>query len=209
MVPKDIEKIFIEEFGIIFNNQGNTEYDCPACLKKNEIIKLDNPVLYLFKNYSCFTCRSPITVGLWPLQEYSQDKPLTYWGHETALHPAVFAILEHYGITLSFKYSSEAGFSYWRQICPHCKVAQGDYHIREYFNLVKSDPKLYEIHQCDILHCSRCLRTFEKHDLNNICFRCNRPVSEKVKYYCLSHEKLFKGNIYCYDCQRIIKQQEK
>lgn len=34
------------------------------------------------------------------------------------------------------------------------------------------------------------------------CVTCGKPVSEKVRDYCLSHEKRFNGKVYCYDHQR-------
>jgi restriction system protein len=34
------------------------------------------------------------------------------------------------------------------------------------------------------------------------CARCGKPVSEKVRDYCLSHEQRFGGKVYCYDHQR-------
>jgi restriction system protein len=37
---------------------------------------------------------------------------------------------------------------------------------------------------------------------NDVCVVCNKPVSEKVKQYCLSNKQRFSGNIYCYDHQR-------
>lgn len=35
-----------------------------------------------------------------------------------------------------------------------------------------------------------------------ICARCGKPVTNKVKEYCLSNPKRFNGRIYCYDHQR-------
>lgn len=35
-----------------------------------------------------------------------------------------------------------------------------------------------------------------------ICARCGKPVTNKVKDYCLSNPKRFNGRIYCYDHQR-------
>jgi restriction system protein len=35
-----------------------------------------------------------------------------------------------------------------------------------------------------------------------VCTMCGKPVSEKVKDYCLNHQKRFGGKIYCYDHQR-------
>ena len=35
----------------------------------------------------------------------------------------------------------------------------------------------------------------------NKCVICNKPVSDKVKSYCLSNPK-FNGNIYCYEHQK-------
>ncbi|OMD48468.1 hypothetical protein BSK61_24460 [Paenibacillus odorifer] len=37
-----------------------------------------------------------------------------------------------------------------------------------------------------------------------ICARCGKPVTHKVKEYCLSNTKRFKGRIYCYDHQRML-----
>lgn len=37
-----------------------------------------------------------------------------------------------------------------------------------------------------------------------ICARCGKPVTNKVKEYCLSNPKRFNGRIYCYDHQRTI-----
>jgi restriction system protein len=35
-----------------------------------------------------------------------------------------------------------------------------------------------------------------------VCAGCSSPVSEKVRDYCLDHEKRFAGKVYCYRCQR-------
>ncbi|WP_077619769.1 nuclease-related domain-containing protein [Bacillus sinesaloumensis] len=42
----------------------------------------------------------------------------------------------------------------------------------------------------------------ENANLSSICSICNKPVSDKVKAYCLTNKK-FKGKIYCYDHQNI------
>lgn len=35
-----------------------------------------------------------------------------------------------------------------------------------------------------------------------VCARCGKPISNKVKDYCLSNPSRFNGRIYCYDHQR-------
>jgi hypothetical protein len=40
-------------------------------------------------------------------------------------------------------------------------------------------------------------------DSKNICVVCQKPVSEKVKSYCLSNKK-FKGKIYCFEHQKTL-----
>jgi hypothetical protein len=40
-------------------------------------------------------------------------------------------------------------------------------------------------------------------DSKNICVECQKPVSEKVKSYCLSNKK-FKGKIYCFEHQKTL-----
>jgi restriction system protein len=37
-----------------------------------------------------------------------------------------------------------------------------------------------------------------------VCTLCGKPVSEKVKDYCLNHQKRFGGKIFCYDHQRQV-----
>ena len=37
---------------------------------------------------------------------------------------------------------------------------------------------------------------------NDVCDVCNKPVSEKVRQYCLSNQHRFSGKVYCYDHQR-------
>lgn len=204
MCPKTIADAFREDFGFDFHNNANTEYNCPACEKTEINSKLDNPSLCLFKTYPCYRCKRAINIGIWPAPEYSEDNPKIYWGHETALHPELVRIYKHHGIILSFEYSSEAGFSYWRQICPHCKASQGDFYIRNYYNQVKSDPNQYEIHSSNLLYCRRCFRTFIKYDVEQKCFRCNRPISENVRKFCLNRQDTFKGYVYCLDCQKLI-----
>lgn len=41
---------------------------------------------------------------------------------------------------------------------------------------------------------------------NDVCAVCHKPVSEKVKNYCLSNAQRFGGKVYCYDHQRNRKQ---
>lgn len=36
---------------------------------------------------------------------------------------------------------------------------------------------------------------------NDLCAVCNKPVSEKVRQYCLSNQQRFSGKVYCYDHQ--------
>jgi restriction system protein len=35
-----------------------------------------------------------------------------------------------------------------------------------------------------------------------VCAACGSPVSERVRDYCLDHQKRFAGKVYCYQCQR-------
>ncbi|WP_339251758.1 nuclease-related domain-containing protein [Sporosarcina sp. FSL W8-0480] len=44
----------------------------------------------------------------------------------------------------------------------------------------------------------------KKTDTSFSCSVCNKPVSNKVKEYCLSNDK-FKGNIYCYEHQKMVQ----
>lgn len=37
-----------------------------------------------------------------------------------------------------------------------------------------------------------------------VCDRCGKPVTNKVKDYCLSNTHRFCGKIYCYDHQKVI-----
>lgn len=43
----------------------------------------------------------------------------------------------------------------------------------------------------------------DKIDISNKCVVCQKPVSEKVKSYCLSNKR-FQGKIYCYDHQKTL-----
>ncbi|OLN32609.1 restriction endonuclease [Desulfosporosinus metallidurans] len=36
---------------------------------------------------------------------------------------------------------------------------------------------------------------------NDVCAICNKPVSEKVRQYCLANQQRFSGKVYCYDHQ--------
>ena len=36
----------------------------------------------------------------------------------------------------------------------------------------------------------------------DVCEVCNKPVSEKVRQFCLSNQQRFSGKVYCYDHQR-------
>lgn len=36
------------------------------------------------------------------------------------------------------------------------------------------------------------------------CVTCGKPVSEKVRNFCMSHEKRFSGKVYCFDHQRDV-----
>ncbi|MDD2480682.1 MAG: restriction endonuclease [Lutispora sp.] len=39
----------------------------------------------------------------------------------------------------------------------------------------------------------------------NVCAVCGKPVSERVKQYCLSNQQRFKGKVFCFEHQREIK----
>lgn len=63
-----------------------------------------------------------------------------------------------------------------------------------------TDPKAREDH-------NRLLNTHvseKKTNTSSTCSVCNKPVSEKVKAYCLS-KNIFKGEIYCYEHQKIVQ----
>ncbi|RSK28848.1 NERD domain-containing protein [Bacillus sp. HMF5848] len=60
-----------------------------------------------------------------------------------------------------------------------------------------TDPKVREEHK----HALKSNASDEKSSSNSTCTVCNKPVSDKVKMYCLSNNK-FKGEIYCYDHQK-------
>ncbi|THE13968.1 NERD domain-containing protein [Bacillus timonensis] len=60
-----------------------------------------------------------------------------------------------------------------------------------------TDPKVREQHK----HALKTNTSDEETNSSSTCSICNKPVSEKVKMYCLANEK-FKGNIYCYDHQK-------
>ncbi|KGP91484.1 NERD nuclease [Pontibacillus chungwhensis BH030062] len=60
-----------------------------------------------------------------------------------------------------------------------------------------TDPKVREKHKQALQkHTSE-----EKPNSKSTCTVCNKPVSEKVKSYCLSNNR-FKGQIYCYEHQK-------
>ncbi|WHT48208.1 hypothetical protein QNH10_19680 [Sporosarcina thermotolerans] len=63
-----------------------------------------------------------------------------------------------------------------------------------------TDPKAREDHnRLLITHVSE-----KKTITSSTCLVCNKPVSDKVKAYCLSNDR-FKGKIYCYDHQKIVQ----
>ncbi|QDP39858.1 nuclease-related domain-containing protein [Radiobacillus deserti] len=69
-------------------------------------------------------------------------------------------------------------------------------HIFEHLQKVNIiDPKVREKHK-DILS-----GNVKQHDSTELCVICKKPVSEKVKSYCLSNKK-FNGKVYCYDHQK-------
>jgi restriction system protein len=41
-----------------------------------------------------------------------------------------------------------------------------------------------------------------------ICQICHNPVSQNVKAYCLAHQDIFRGNIYCFDHQKTIRRHQ-
>jgi len=46
--------------------------------------------------------------------------------------------------------------------------------------------------------------TYKHEDDLFVCARCGKPVTNKVKDYCLSNPRRFNGGIYCYDHQKQI-----
>jgi Nuclease-related domain len=36
------------------------------------------------------------------------------------------------------------------------------------------------------------------------CFRCNRPVTQRVATFCFQHKERFGGKAYCFDCQKVF-----
>ncbi|MBO8155604.1 MAG: NERD domain-containing protein [Bacillaceae bacterium] len=47
-------------------------------------------------------------------------------------------------------------------------------------------------------------KTEADQEKNDVCVICKRPVSEKVKNFCLSNKK-YKGKVYCFEHQKILK----
>lgn len=41
------------------------------------------------------------------------------------------------------------------------------------------------------------------------CQTCHKPVSQNVKDYCLTHQDIFKGNVYCFDHQKTIQRSQR
>ena len=62
-----------------------------------------------------------------------------------------------------------------------------------------TDPKVREEHK----HALKTNTSIEGTSQQSTCAICNKPVSEKVKTYCLSNKK-FNGKIYCYDHQKTV-----
>jgi Nuclease-related domain len=60
-----------------------------------------------------------------------------------------------------------------------------------------TDPKIREEHKSVV----KTNTLEEKTSLSSTCTVCNKPVSDKVKTYCLANKK-FNGKIYCYDHQK-------
>lgn len=75
-------------------------------------------------------------------------------------------------------------------------LSQGD--IQAIYNAIiaanMTDPKVREEHNRSIL---------ESREQRLVCAICNKPVSQKVKNYCLSHKK-FNGKIFCFEHQKKV-----
>lgn len=41
-----------------------------------------------------------------------------------------------------------------------------------------------------------------------VCQICHKPISQNVKAYCLTHQDIFKGNVYCFDHQKTIRRHQ-
>ncbi|MGJ9459655.1 nuclease-related domain-containing protein [Oceanobacillus sp. CF4.6] len=63
-----------------------------------------------------------------------------------------------------------------------------------------TDPKVREEHKL-VLQTNA---SVEKTSSRSTCTVCNKPVSDKVKTYCLSNKK-FKGKTYCYEHQKTVQ----
>ncbi len=44
------------------------------------------------------------------------------------------------------------------------------------------------------------LRPYSKY----FCFKCNKPISQRVAMFCFQHKERFGGKAYCFDCQKTI-----
>jgi hypothetical protein len=62
-----------------------------------------------------------------------------------------------------------------------------------------TDPKIREEHKSAVTT----IPSEEKTSSGSTCSVCNKPVSDKVKTYCLANKK-FNGKIYCYDHQKTV-----
>ncbi|WP_404427383.1 NERD domain-containing protein [Ureibacillus chungkukjangi] len=67
-------------------------------------------------------------------------------------------------------------------------------------NLNISDSTLRKQHVENI----KITKSNDNKEIKNTCCICQKPVSEKVKSFCLSNKK-FNGQIYCFEHQRVVK----
>jgi hypothetical protein len=176
---------------------------CPYCLND-----LSSPKLFLSRKYPCYKCKNNMAAGIW-LIVYEENYYGNVFEHEQQLPLIVTDIMKSHGIELTYKYSQTANLKYWRQKCPHCNAAQGDYFIEEFFNKALHDLSLLEIHETELLICEECSKILTKEIIDSLktsskCIRCGKYVSEKVANYCSSKKNVFHGYLYCYDCQRIV-----
>lgn len=174
---------------------------CPDCSKL-----IDFPILCIFDQYSCYRCKKKITTGTWIIFPLENDKCFSsfgIWTFEPYLPNEAREMMFKSGINLKFSYSATLDMNYWMQICPHCEAQQGDHYINEYLIEAVYNRNLMKQKKADFLYCMSCQKIItEKASVIASCVVCGKIVSEKVINYCLERPDTFKGNIYCYKCQR-------
>jgi ssDNA-binding Zn-finger/Zn-ribbon topoisomerase 1 len=150
-LSKDNFTRFRKDIGQRLRAQTVTNVPCPTPKCGRCGTPLHELCLEVIPDFPCYRCKKPMRVGLWHVDSVSH---VFSWSSD--LPESVLETMRNSGIKMARGYSREAGSTYWRQACPHCRALQGDWYIGEYNMDIGYETRSIEIIRNGLMYCHGC-----------------------------------------------------